>query len=509
MGEDYCLEEEWSKEGEDAEYENWSIEEEEEVPVLKKEPRSVLVDIISTGRVSTKSEKLEYDYDDGNDNNNDNNNARDGEDRFDYDTFDVDAVLLVNPRYGNTDDDETTFDSKSEESYSFCGGSSIQTEESYSLIGDDTSAAYQSFNESDTINSPTPSSSSNSSSLWDFVSKTIDITPNSSSSSSSHTSNNQEYLKVISDNIDNTSVFVVTAANGKDDSASTSCLSSSLSDFLPPPGRVIHSKEATSAPAPAPPRLFVPKKCAICLEGKNDVVRLMHKCHHPEACMECLQTLYIQHGLFSHDNKNDSDENNDGNKNHKLFPLRCFWPGCERTLRDTQIRSLLRTNPDSEKKKKMIMDRYYRLEDQAKQIRKEENRLRREVEFQQQLNHRRVQNFRVVQKCSHCDQANVVYPGRSTTFVCVHGCSEQSNNPNQLTNKANKEESPQQPITVLSLSEVESIVETFGDSMVYCPACKELIVKQGGCDHMTCICGNEFSFTTEQAHLQRFCVPIV
>jgi len=63
--------------------------------------------------------------------------------------------------------------------------------------------------------------------------------------------------------------------------------------------------------------------CFLCCEIKQ-VVKLMKNCRHPLACQDCLHQRYIVEAQMHSSN----------------YPLKCFWPACERVLRDTQMRMI-------------------------------------------------------------------------------------------------------------------------------------------------------------------------
>ena len=201
-----------------------------------------------------------------------------------------------------------------------------------------------------------------------------------------------------------------------------------------------------------PPRLSALRQCAICLEEKANVVRMMHKCSHPAACRDCLQTYYLDQQM----------------KDVSLFPLRCFWPGCDRTLRDVQIRHLCQGRNDD------ILYLYYHNECRARDYRREEARLRLEVEHYANLQERRVQHFHCQQGCPECGQVQTVYPAQTDRYKC---CGQE------------------RPIDVISLSEIRTLIHEVGDWLVHCPNCQTLILKDGGCHRMECIvCMEKFDF---------------
>mmetsp|Transcript_36563 Transcript_36563/g.41714 ORF Transcript_36563/g.41714 Transcript_36563/m.41714 type:complete len:346 (-) Transcript_36563:36-1073(-) len=197
------------------------------------------------------------------------------------------------------------------------------------------------------------------------------------------------------------------------------------------------------------------KQCAICLCGKKDTLRLFHKCNHPQACLSCLRTYYIDHHIQTRDSSK--------------FPLTCFWPGCHRKLRNAQIRHLVKNQDE--------MNLYHVLNNSYKRRRKAANQKRLKSIFRQVLQQRRVLNFKTLQDCIVCATPSSVHPSRTLSFVCVQ-CQTQQN------------------VTVISPKEVKSIVEAVGDFLVNCPTCEQLICKDGGCDYMTCVCGENFSFDT-------------
>ena len=152
------------------------------------------------------------------------------------------------------------------------------------------------------------------------------------------------------------------------------------------------------------------------------MTRLMNNCQHPADCYDCLRTNYVQYAM--------TDPSN--------FPLKCFWPGCERTVRDIQMRRLTKSARD--------WRTYYQNEMEAKNRRKEQERLAgmarqkrhenllasvaeqkeqcREEEQRRKLQEIRVRNFTVVQPCPECAASNAVYLGcldSQVCFNCING----------------------------------------------------------------------------------------
>ena len=218
--------------------------------------------------------------------------------------------------------------------------------------------------------------------------------------------------------------------------------------------------------ATVPVEVLAPRYCAICLEVKPDIIRLFHKCNHPHACRSCLRTHYITNNMKARDTSN--------------FPLKCFWPGCEKRLRDAQVRRFVDNQNE--------LHSFYILNTTAKQIRKDRMQARLDRIYRRTLQERRVMNFKTLQNCSVCETSNPVQPSIRTHFVCVKCKSRE-------------------PIIVVTRKEVESIVEAVGDFLVNCPECERLICKEGGCDHMKCICDHEFLFSAAQNALRRYIKP--
>lgn len=193
------------------------------------------------------------------------------------------------------------------------------------------------------------------------------------------------------------------------------------------------------------------EQCAICLEAKTDILNLIQKCSHPRACFDCLRTHYVKYEM----------------ENATSFPLRCFWPGCNRVLRDTQIRRLVKK--DSE------MQRFYRQQRLARETRHMDVKRVLDRGIQKRKQDRQANNFKATQSCGQCNETVVVYPCRSSEYMCSH-C--------RYIGK----------VDVITAEEVRSIVASVGENLVFCPSCHNAIIKNGGCNHMVCLCGATFDF---------------
>ena len=208
--------------------------------------------------------------------------------------------------------------------------------------------------------------------------------------------------------------------------------------------------------------LFFSRTCYICLQEKpkRTMMRLMNKCNHPLACYDCLRTHYVDFQM----------------KDLSNYPLQCCWPGCERVLRDVQMRRLTNKWQEMElfyRNQILAKERRKELESKAWERQKEQNRFTA-------AQRRRVVNFQALQYCSACSAPNRVFPSRRDDFHCQN-CHQPA------------------LVDVISRDEVLDIVEALGDDMVNCPSCFVLIAKDGGCSHMNCsVCRTDFNFEEAQ-----------
>merc|ERR1712013_560443 len=179
---------------------------------------------------------------------------------------------------------------------------------------------------------------------------------------------------------------------------------------------------------------------------------------HPSACKECLRATYISHSL--HDPNTYLD---------RAYPLRCFWPGCERPLGDVQVKKITQSREDIENYYNFVARKKIQRMEEGKWLSDRANRAR------EHLN-----KFRTIQNCPSCGHPNTVRPYRNIsdadTKVCCLKCSEMFE------------------VQKLPRKEILSVLDAMGDEIAACPSCGAFFVKDGGCDHMTCVCGKEFSF---------------
>mmetsp|Transcript_35155 Transcript_35155/g.52490 ORF Transcript_35155/g.52490 Transcript_35155/m.52490 type:complete len:291 (-) Transcript_35155:153-1025(-) len=172
--------------------------------------------------------------------------------------------------------------------------------------------------------------------------------------------------------------------------------------------------------------------CYMC-QNEKPLVKLMRNCKHSSSCYDCLRQRYIM----------------DAQQGIENFPLTCFYPGCHRVLRDTQVRLLVRSTREAKE--------HFRMQKSAKKTRR----------------------FTSLHSCPTCnaDQRFCLEgSGGTSEVVCWH-CDTRfiiKRLPRDL---------------VLALS---------GAPVAKCPACGYVIVKSEGCDHMTCFCSHDFSFDKEK-----------
>jgi len=211
--------------------------------------------------------------------------------------------------------------------------------------------------------------------------------------------------------------------------------------------KAVDSNETTHRPVQE-----TTKHCAICLE-ETPVVQLLSKCRHPRACFKCLRIHYVKHAMRDPGN----------------YPLKCFWPGCTRDLHTVQMQQLTQNSGEE-------MAVFFHNQAEARNLRQEAKQEEQRIALRARLPGTRMNNLKTLQYCPNCLDATPVYPYRPTKTVVCKGCYQKND------------------IDVMSREDVKCIVEAAGDYLVNCPDCSRLILKDGGCDHMTCVCEHQFSF---------------
>jgi hypothetical protein len=194
--------------------------------------------------------------------------------------------------------------------------------------------------------------------------------------------------------------------------------------------------------------------CAICLESDKTLVRLMKNCRHPQACYDCLRTHYIlnaQRGITP-------------------YPLQCYWPGCHRILCTVQVQKLVQTENE--------LHQHYLRQNEPKRLKRERNKAKRMFLENKELLERRAKRLVTHFACTGCHQSTVMPLRRLKQRLWCRWCGP------TLQSKTAR----------LQQNELQQLLLSVGDNLINCPNCLICLVKEGGCDQMTCICGARFRF---------------
>lgn len=186
------------------------------------------------------------------------------------------------------------------------------------------------------------------------------------------------------------------------------------------------------------------RECMICCEIAP-LISLTRNCRHELACLQCLRTMYLQISQ----------------KDVSLYPLRCFGPTCRREIRAT---NLLQAGIIQRPRE---LAKHYRLSTLAKAY--------------------QTPGATTIH-CPTCDHPRLIRSstlanGHSGlhTFQCV-SCRCCYAAPTGLY------------ALVEALDNMALNKHEYDDGWARCPACHIIISKGLGCDHMTCLCGFEFSW---------------
>jgi len=182
----------------------------------------------------------------------------------------------------------------------------------------------------------------------------------------------------------------------------------------------------------------VAKECQICYEIRP-LVSLSNKCNHEPVCHGCLREMYV--------NQAQRDVSN--------YPLRCFHPSCRKVVNSGQ---LIKNNLFYSKKE---LTKHYRLE-----ILRQAYSSSKDIVHCPQCEFPRIVNLQNIVSCRQC---KIVYRVGDDTHS------------NMFT-------------TIASIESIESDKMGSNDGWAHCPRCKMIISKGAGCGHMTCFCGEEFSW---------------
>lgn len=190
-------------------------------------------------------------------------------------------------------------------------------------------------------------------------------------------------------------------------------------------------------------------ECALCFEQKP-LMKLMKSCQHQSACHDCLHRYYIQIAQ----------------QDISMYPLKCWHPACSsRLLHNEQIQKLVKSKEE--------LTKHHRLSVLAS-ARKKSN---------------------LTADCPSCEHPVAFPPRRQETdifLVRAFTCLECS--------KPFKVEDSSYESTILALDRMNR--QKCHDGWAQCPQCRMVISKNGGCNHMVCICGQDFDWEMVEEKLR-------
>ncbi len=197
------------------------------------------------------------------------------------------------------------------------------------------------------------------------------------------------------------------------------------------------------------------KECPICCETRP-LISLMKKCNHPSACRECLHEIYVSQAQ----------------ENVSNYPLQCYHPGCSKPILASQLIS---------------HDIFYT-----------EDELQKHHRFSTLAKAYSNANTRMIVHCPDCDfpklvsnQEKVNCKRCKTKFEIKYADKHKKRMPTMNHDKKST-------IQALEALEKDDIGLNYG--WTKCPACKMIVSKGNGCDHMTCVCGKEFYWNEVTVH---------
>ena len=176
----------------------------------------------------------------------------------------------------------------------------------------------------------------------------------------------------------------------------------------------------------------------------------MKKCHHAPACQQCYREIYVKHAQ----------------ENVSNFPIKCYYPLCEiHVATDNLVRHNLFHNIKEFKRHNTLtaLSKAYKDPTRNKIV-----------------------------DCPNCEVPKVV---RTQSILFCIICK---------TRFAVVHEGVTQKLTTMkALDELET--DEFGrnNGWANCPNCDLVISKGDGCNHMTCICGKDFSWNDAVAKRAR------
>lgn len=178
-------------------------------------------------------------------------------------------------------------------------------------------------------------------------------------------------------------------------------------------------------------------ECPICCEVRP-LISLMKKCKHPPACRECLHEIYVSQAQ----------------QNVSNYPLQCYHPECTKPILASQLinHGVFRSDEEIQKHHRLSM-----------------------------LSKAYSDSGRLVAHCPDCDFPRLV---RNQEKAHCKKCGSNF----EITRDANH--SKKSTIEALKAIKRDKIGHNYG--WTFCPGCKMIVSKGDGCDHMTCVCGEEF-----------------
>ena len=183
------------------------------------------------------------------------------------------------------------------------------------------------------------------------------------------------------------------------------------------------------------------EECPICCEYRV-VVPFMKKCSHPPACRNCLREIFV----------------NQAQQHVSNYPLRCYHPDCRKPVVDEQLIRHGLVNSDKE------MIKHYRLTNLSKVY--ADPFMKRVVDCPECNEPRAVRKNQTQASCRQCNKFYLIQHEGVTNLVS----------------------------TIAAMESFKK--DKFGrnDGLARCPRCNMMISKGGGCDHMSCFCGHDFSW---------------
>jgi hypothetical protein len=183
------------------------------------------------------------------------------------------------------------------------------------------------------------------------------------------------------------------------------------------------------------------QQCPICCEIRP-LLSLMKKCNHPPTCRDCLYEIYVSQAQ----------------QNVSNYPLQCYHPGCSKPILATQLihHNIFRSDLELRKHQRFsLLGKAY-------------------------SNPRK--------KIAHCPDCDFPHLVSSQNNVCCKRCKSRY--------EVAHDHSHNKKTTIKALEAIERDKIGVNYGWTYCPGCKIIVSKGHGCNHMTCVCGEQFYWDT-------------